>query len=71
MKCMCKNISGRNVYVHKFSCERSSHDLCAHAHAHSLEGTLPMVHSNPFYAHLKAVLFSHAGIGSTSKYSKG
>ena len=25
-----------------FSCVRSSHDLCARAHAHSLEGTLLM-----------------------------
>jgi len=24
----------------KFSCVHSSHDLCARAHAHSLEGTL-------------------------------
>jgi len=24
----------------KFSCVRSSHDLCARAHAHSLEGAL-------------------------------
>src|SRR6218665_1218712 len=29
------------MYVRtKFSCVRSSHNLCAHAHAHSLEGTL-------------------------------
>jgi len=27
----------------KFSCVRSSHDLCERTHAHSLEGTLNMV----------------------------
>jgi len=26
----------------KFSCVRSSHDLCARVHTHSLEGTLNM-----------------------------
>src|SRR6218665_894657 len=37
------NLIGRNIYVlSKFSCERSSHNLCARAHAHSLEGTLPV-----------------------------
>src|SRR6218665_12218 len=31
----------KKIYVRsKFSCVHSSHDLCAHAHAHSLEGTL-------------------------------
>jgi len=36
-----KNIFGVNIYVRsKYSCVRSSHDLCAHAHMHSLEGTL-------------------------------
>ena len=36
-----KNIFGRNINVRsKFSCVRSSCDLCARAHAHSLEGTL-------------------------------
>jgi len=25
-----------------FSCVRSSHDLCANAHTHGLEGTLPV-----------------------------
>ena len=30
-----------HLYIRsKFSCVRSSHDLCARAHAHSLEGTL-------------------------------
>jgi len=29
------------IYVNsKFSCVRSSHNLCVHAHAHSLEGAL-------------------------------
>src|SRR6218665_3613489 len=38
---MCKNIFGRNIYVRsKFSCVRSSHDLCARTHAHISEGTL-------------------------------
>src|SRR6218665_459872 len=42
MKIICaKHIYGRNTYVRsKFSCMRSSHGLCAHAHMHSLEGTL-------------------------------
>ena len=36
-----KHIFGRNIYVHsKFYCEHLSHDLCVHAHVHSLEGTL-------------------------------
>jgi len=31
----------KEIYVRsKFSCVRSSHKLCARAHAHSLEGTL-------------------------------
>jgi len=31
-------------YVHsKFSCVRSSHDLCMSAHAYSLEGTMVVV----------------------------
>jgi len=30
----------------KFSCVRSSHDLCAHTHAHSLEGTLVTIENN-------------------------
>jgi len=38
---MCKNSFEGNIYVRSmFSCVRSSHDLCAHAHMHSLEGTL-------------------------------
>jgi len=39
---MCaKNIFKREIYVYsKFSCVCSPHDLCASAHAHSLEGTL-------------------------------
>jgi len=38
---MCKNIFGGYIYVRsKFSCVCSSHGLCVHAHAHSLEGTL-------------------------------
>ena len=38
---MCKNMCSRKMYVRsKFSCVRSSHRLCAHAHAHSLEGAL-------------------------------
>jgi len=41
---MSKNIIGGNIPVHsKFSCVRSSHDLCACAHAHSLEGTLDAI----------------------------
>src|SRR6218665_1688821 len=36
-----KRIFGGNIYVRlKFSCVRSFLDLCAGAHAHSLEGTL-------------------------------
>ena len=36
-----KDIFGSKIYVRsKFSCVRSSHDLCARALAHSLEGTL-------------------------------
>jgi len=36
-----KYIIGRNIYVRsKFSCMRSSHDLCARARAHSFSGTL-------------------------------
>ena len=30
----------------KFSCVRSSHDMCARAHAHSLEGTFLMTDVN-------------------------
>jgi len=38
------NIFGRNIYVRlKFSCVCSSHDLCACAHMHSLEGILVSV----------------------------
>jgi len=38
---MCKHIFLRKAYVHfKVSCMHSSYDLCACAHAHSLEGTL-------------------------------
>jgi len=41
---MCKNIFKRKIYVRsKFSCMRSSHDLCARAHAQSLEGTLLVI----------------------------
>jgi len=39
-----KDIFGGNIDVRsKFSCVRSSHDLCARAHAHSLEGILVRV----------------------------
>ena len=35
----------KKIYVcSKYSCVRSSHDLCACAHAHSLEGTLVIVY---------------------------
>jgi len=34
-------LKGHFVVRSEFSCVRSSHDLCARAHAHSLEGTLP------------------------------
>jgi len=38
-----QSIFGKNIYVcTKFSCVRLSHDLCACAHALSLEGTLPL-----------------------------
>jgi len=38
---MRKDIFGRNIYVRsKFSWVHSSHDSCACAQAHSLEGTL-------------------------------
>jgi len=38
-----ENIFKKNIYVRsKFSCVRSSHDLGARAHAHSLDGTLLM-----------------------------
>ena len=37
---MCKIIFGRNFVRSKFSCLRSSHGMCARAHAQSLEGTL-------------------------------
>jgi len=38
---MYKNIVGGNIYVRsKFYCVRTSHDPCARAHMHSLEGTL-------------------------------
>jgi len=37
---MCKHIFYMEIYVRsKFSSVRSSHDLCAGAHVHSLEGT--------------------------------
>jgi len=40
-KICSKLIFYRKIYVRsKFSCVSSSHDLCACAHAHSLEGTL-------------------------------
>ena len=40
--CMCKQIFVKIFFVRSvFSCVRASYDLCAHAHAHSLEGTLP------------------------------
>ena len=39
---MCNNICGRNICVRsKFPYVRSSQDLCACVHMHSLEGTLP------------------------------
>ena len=42
-------VFGRNIYVRsKFSCVRSSHDLCAHAHAHSLEGRTLVVTQHLF-----------------------
>ena len=38
---MCKHIFRKNIYVHsKSSCVPSSHDQCARAHVHGLEGTL-------------------------------
>src|SRR6218665_2063969 len=38
---MCKNVFEGNIPACcKFSCMHSSHDLCAHAHVHSLERTL-------------------------------
>jgi len=41
-----KSIFGGNIYVcSKFSCVRSSHDLCACTHAHDLEGTLVAIQS--------------------------
>ena len=44
MKCVQKAfLEGKfiMIYVHpKFSCLRSSHDLCARARTHSFEGTL-------------------------------
>jgi len=37
------NFVSPNIYVHSmFCCVCSSHDLCAQAHAHSLEETLMM-----------------------------
>jgi len=40
-KICAKHIIGGNIYVRsKISCVRSSHNLCARAQAHSLEGTL-------------------------------
>src|SRR6218665_1335310 len=59
---LCKNIFGRNIYVHsKFSCVRSSHGLCARAHTHSLEGTLVMIRlqcRNAKSLMIKCALFS-------------
>jgi len=41
MKYVQKPFFEGKFYVRsKFSCVRSSHDLCARTHAHSLEGTL-------------------------------
>jgi len=41
MRNMCKHIFEEECFVRsKFSCVRSSHNLWAHAHAHSLEGIL-------------------------------
>jgi len=37
---MCKNILARNIYVRSKFCVRSSHNMCARAHVHSVEGTL-------------------------------
>jgi len=39
---MCKQRFRRNFGVLRLSRVRSSHDLCACAHAHNLEGTLVM-----------------------------
>jgi len=49
---MCKSIFGGNIYVRSmFSCVRTSHDLRARAHMHSLEGTL-VVNLLHFFLHL-------------------
>jgi len=48
---MYRNIFGRNIYERsKCSCVRSCHDLCAGAHAHSLEGTLYIHVTSPSFA---------------------
>ena len=49
---ICAKIFGRNIYVRsKFSCVRSSHDMCVRAHTHSLEGTLAW---RPYHSGSKA-----------------
>jgi len=43
-------LNGNFVVRSEFSCVRSSHDLCARAHAHSLEGTLVVSSPNGVWA---------------------
>jgi len=60
---MSKNMFWRNIYVcSKFSCVCSSHGLCACAHTHSIEGTLPptnisglLVKHTCMYTYIKGV----------------
>ena len=48
MKYVQKTFKKKNVVRSKFSCVRSFHELCAHAHAHSLEETLVRVPKTPY-----------------------
>jgi len=45
---MCKHFKKKHYVRSKVSRVRSSHGLCARAHAHSLEGTLLMTSSVKF-----------------------
>jgi len=58
--CMCKQIFVKIFFVRSaFSCVRASYDLCAHAHAHSLEGTLPTTWTPHHFFTSTAVIANH------------
>ena len=46
----------------RFSCVRSSHGLCARAHAHSLEGTLPTTKNARFCSVAKGMFGINSSI---------